>query len=324
MKKKNFLILIGVLFIVVIGLIVGLLLKGESAPGEKISEELRIAKENFRIELNINKDEYYIYGLKKTKNVSGANIIIPDSVDGIPVTKIIDKETSFSSFNNVSIITLGKNVNYIGTNGYSDNKYGESIFSGATALTYIDVNPENETFVSVDGVLYSKDKTVLIKYPANKTKSVNQNVHSYTILDTVEVIYQKAFYYNSSIEVVYISDSVTTIEEQSFSGCINLHKISFGKKVSKIGKETFMYCKNLDTVELPESLEKLLYGAFKGCSKLVDITFNSIVNEIGKSIFTGCSSLSSIYVREEHMQRYIELFSENDLQKDLDKIKTIK
>ena len=324
MKKKNFLILIGVLFIVVIALVVGLLLKGESAPGEKISEELRIAKENFRIELNINKDEYYIYGLKKTKNVSGANIIIPDSVDGIPVTKIIDKETSFSSFNNVAIITLGKNVNYIGTNGYSTQKYGESVFSGATALTYIDVNPENETFVSVDGVLYSKDKTVLIKYPANKTKSVNQNVHSYTILDTVEVIYQKAFYYNSSIEVINIPDSVTIIESESFSDCTNIHKINFGKNVKEIRGKAFMNCTNLDTLVLPENLENISNSAFKDCSNLVDITFGSKVTFIGANIFTGCSSISSIYVNEEYKDELVVLFEDASLDKYIDKIKTIK
>lgn len=324
MKKKNFIILTSILFIVVIGLVVGLLLKGDNGSDEKISEELRIARENFRIELNIDKDEYYIYGLKKAKNVNGANIIIPDSVDGIPVTKIIDKETSFSSFNNVSVIKLGKNISYIGTNGYSADKYGESIFSGATSLSYIDVDPENQVFTSVDGVLYSKDKTVLIKYPANKSKSVDQNVHAYSVLDTVEIIYQKAFYYNTSIEVVYISDSVITIENQSFSGCSNLHKINFGKNVLEIGKEVFMYCKNLDTVELPESLEKVSYGAFKGCSKLVDITFNSNVETIDKAIFTGCSVLTSIYVKEEFKDNLIDKFKESGLDAQIEKIKTIK
>lgn len=324
MKKKNFLILIGVLFLVVIGLVVGLLLKGETGSGEKISEELRIAKENFRIELNINKDEYYIYGLKKVKNVSGANIIIPDSVDGIPVTKIIDKETSFSSFNNVSIITLGKNVNYIGTNGYSTQKYGESIFSGATSLTYIEVDPKNETFVSVDGVLYNKDKTVLIKYPANKTKNVNQNVHSYTILDTVEVIYQKAFYYNSSIEVIHMPESVKVIESESFSDCTNLHKVNFGANVKEIRSKAFMNCTNLDTLELPENLENISNSAFKDCSNLVNITFGSKVTFIGANIFTGCSNITSIYVNEEYKDELVVLFQDAGLDKYIDKIKTTK
>lgn len=324
MKKKNFIILISLLAIIVVGLVIGLVLKGDNGTKDNISEELRIAKESFKIELNYNKDEYYIYGLKKVKNVSGANIIIPDTVDGIPVTKIIDKETSFSSFNNVSVIKLGKNIVYIGTSGYSSNKYGESIFSGATSLTCIDVNPENKVFTSIDGVLYNKEKTILIKYPTNKTKNVDQAIHSYTILDTVEVIYQKAFYYNNSIEVVNIPDSVLTIEEQSFNGCSRLYKINFGLNVKAIGNEAFMNCKNIDTIVLPINLEKLSYGVFKGCLKLVEITFNDKISEIGTSIFTGCTSLTSIYVNENFYDKLVKLFKDSNLTLNIDKIKHIK
>lgn len=324
MKKKKFIILIIVLAVIIAGLVVALLLKGSNEQKDEISEELRLAKESFRIELSYNKDEYYIYGLKKAKNLQGAKIVIPDSVDGIPVTKIIDKETSFSSFNNVSIIKLGKNVSYIGTSTYSntdEKKYGESIFSGATSLTYIEVDSENKVYTSVDGVLYNKDKTVLIKYPAKKMNNVNQSHNKYEILDTVEVIYHKAFYCNKSLEIVVIPDSVLKIESESFSDCYNLYEVEFGKNVKEINSKAFMNCSSLDTVVLPDSLEIISNSAFKDCSKLVDITFGSKITNIGVNVFTGCLNLSSIYTEKDYVDDLVKLFKDAGLNSFIDKIK---
>ena len=312
MKKKNFIILICILVLIVIALAIGLLLKGDKGSKEKISEELRLAKETFRVELNYTKDEYYIYGLKKIKNVDGASIVVPDSIDGIPVTKIIDKETDFYGFNNIATIKLGKNIKYIGTNAYSTDpskSYGDNIFSGATSLAYIDVDKDNSTFVSVDGVLYNKDKTVIIKYPANKTKDVDQNTHAYTILDTLEII--------------NIPDSVKVIDSESFSDCENLYKIRFGNNVEEIKSLAFNNCMNLDTITLPNNLKKILNSVFKDCNKLVKITFTSNIEEIGKNLFTGCTNLNSIYVLDEFYECLVELFETAELKGQISKIKVL-
>ena len=326
MKKKHFIILIASLALVVAILSVALILKDNTNVGEKISEELRLAKETFRIELNYTKDEYYIYGLKKVKNVENASIIVPDTIDGIPVTKIIDKETDFYGFNNIASIKLGKNIKYIGTNAYStdSNKvYGDNIFSGATSLAYIDVDKDNQTFVSVDGVLYNKDKTVIIKYPANKTKDVDHNTHAYTILDTVELIYQKAFYCNKSIEIINIPDSVKVIDIESFSDCESLYTIRFGSSIKEIRALAFNNCSNLDTVVLPNSLSNLSNRVFKDCKKLVNITFNSNIEFVGTNLFTGCSSLNSIYVLDEFYESLVELFETAKLKEEISKIKVL-
>lgn len=326
MKKKHFIILIASLAVVVAILSVALILKDNTNVGEKISEELRLAKETFRIELNYTKDEYYIYGLKKVKNVENASIIVPDTIDGIPVTKIIDKETDFYGFNNIVTIKLGKNIKYIGTNAYSTNSnkvYGDNIFSGATSLAYIDVDKDNQTFVSVDGVLYNKDKTVIIKYPANKTKDVDQNIHAYTILDTVELIYQKAFYCNKSLEIINIPDSVKVIDSESFSDCENLYNIRFGNNIEEIKSLAFNNCMNLDKIILPNNLKKILNSVFKDCNKLVDITFTSDIEEIGKNLFTGCTRLNSIYVLDEFYESLVELFETAELKEQISKIKVL-
>lgn len=326
MKKNSIIIVITCLVLIIACLVVMLYFKGNNDTTEDISEELKAAKEIYRIELNNKKDQYFIYGIKQTAILKGNSLVIPDSIDNIPVTKIIDPDNDFKSFNKITSIKLGKNIKYIGTNAYntdSSKVYGDNIFSGATSLVYIDVDKDNSTFVSVDGVLYNKDKTVIIKYPANKTKDVDQNTHAYTILDTVELIYQKAFYCNKSLEIINIPDSVKVIDSESFSDCENLYKIRFGSGIKEIRTLAFNNCSNLDTVVLPNSLSNLSNRVFKDCKKLVNITFNSNIEFVGINLFTGCSSLNSIFVDEESYEKLVKLFNDAKLDPLISKIKVL-
>jgi hypothetical protein len=61
------------------------------------------------------------------------------------------------------------------------------VFHQYPNLAEIIVSGENEHFGSMDGVLFDKDKTTLIKYPPAKTGS------EYTIPLTVESINRSAF-----------------------------------------------------------------------------------------------------------------------------------
>lgn len=324
MKKSNFIILIIALVVLVAGLSVLVILKGEKEDKPQKSDELIAAEEVFRIELNATKDAYFIKGLKTNANVSGANIVIPDSVDGIPVTKIIDRDNNFASFNNIATITLGKNINFIGKNGYTSNEdkiYGEDIFSAATSLVSIHVNEENSVFSSDNGILFNKDKTVLIKYPAGKAMGLNQAIHAYKVPDGVTTIYHNAFKYNKTIESISLGKDVQVIEKEAFSGCVNLHKITLNEGLTEICEATFENCLNLDSIVFPSTVTIIRGRAFKGCSILNNVTITSNIEFLGLNIFSGCNDLKSIFVTPEYYDNLCDKIIENEENLLLNKVK---
>ena len=67
----------------------------------------------------------------------------------------------------------------------------------------INISEENPTYSSIDGNVYSKDGSTLIRYMRGKTAT------SFTISDSVTSIGDGAFYYCSSLTSVTIPDRAT-------------------------------------------------------------------------------------------------------------------
>ena len=304
MKKRNLIVIIIALVLVVGILTTILILKGSIWQKEKITDELKQAQATFDIRLNSDSTEYYIYRLKPSANTDGATITIPDSVDGIPVTKLIDRDLGFSSYNNITKIIIGKNISYIGTNTtvISDDtkELGDDFFSLATSLITIEVSVENKNFSSNNGILYNKNQTILLRYPAGRTMSNNQSSHRFVIPNTVILIYKKAFSLNKTLEMVTFGENVEAVDDEAFSGCENLVSVNFdNSNIKSIGTKAFERCLNLSSVVLPIELERL-----------------------GSSAFMGCSNLKSIYTNSEFVDRLKEIFAQNN-EKFIDKIQQI-
>jgi hypothetical protein len=116
---------------------------------------------------------------------------------------------------------------------------GERAFSNRTKLTHINVASANSKYSSLNGVLFDKEKKLLIQYPAGRTDS-------YTIPSTVETIGEYAFEGCAKLTSVTIPnsytempvtewligtkliDGVSTIRNYAFSGCTSLTKVIFG------------------------------------------------------------------------------------------------
>lgn len=99
---------------------------------------------------------------------------------------------------------------------------GEDAFESCSSLTSINVDNNNEYYSSSGGVLFDKNQTILICYPAGKTES------NYTIPGSVTSIVDDAFYKCSSLTNVTIPDSVTSIGDEAFNGCSSLTDVYFG------------------------------------------------------------------------------------------------
>ena len=85
-------------------------------------------------------------------------------------------------------------------------------FSGCTALTDISVHPKNPVYASENGVLFCRDKTVLLLYPKGRQGD-------YVVPDSVTEIADEAFKGCAGLTSVTIPDSVIKIGYGAFDGC---------------------------------------------------------------------------------------------------------
>ena len=83
------------------------------------------------------------------------------------------------------------------------------------------VHPDNPSYTSSDGVLFSKDSTRLISYPANKAGD------TYTIPETVGVIGSYAFSDNEYLTKIDIPVDIYEIGSYAFTYAIHLTNISY-------------------------------------------------------------------------------------------------
>jgi hypothetical protein len=133
----------------------------------------------------------------------------------------------------------------------------DQAFGGFAGLTSIMVAIDNAHYSSIDGVLFNKDKTVLIRYPAGKQGA-------YTIPDGVKTIGSGAFSGCGRLTSVTIPNSVTSIEEFAFSFCTGLTSITIPNSIISIGSSAFWYCTNLIFITIPSSVMSIESSAFGG------------------------------------------------------------
>lgn len=102
-------------------------------------------------------------------------------------------------------------------------------------LQEVVVDKGNTEFSTEDGVLFNKQKTVLLSFPRRR------DVKEYLIPDGVQQIAEKAFYDQPFIEEIVFPDSTIAIEKKAFANCGSLREVHLGKNIKKIGIESFAY-----------------------------------------------------------------------------------
>ena len=214
-----------------------------------------------------------------TKYIGSAEKVeIPEKINGKSVTSI--GNYAFEYCENITSVTIPDSVTSIGFRVFSNCTSLTSItipnsvtsisgeaFENCTSLTAINVASENSNYVSVNGVLYNKDKTTIICYPAGK-KDNNYK----------------------------IPDSVTEIDDYAFNGCISLSSVTIPNSVTSIGVYAFEYCASLKSITIPDSVPLVGPGAFSNCTNLTSVTIQNGVMYIGNEAFANCTSLTGITI----------------------------
>ena len=252
-----------------------------------------------------------------------SKIILPDSVTRIgdyvfygciSLTEISlsDNLTNISSFaftgcNSLTTIVIPSSVTSI----------SELPFHSCSGLTNISVDDNNQYYCDVDGVLYDKNVTTLICYPASKTGM------NYNVLSTVTTIEDYAFRFSTNLTSVTIPETVTSIGRNAFGDCDNLTIIDvndsnqsycdidgilFDKNVT-----TLIKCpennSNISVYTIPSTVKTIEEYAFEGCTNLQSITIPASVVRIGFYAFSEVDNLYSAIFEDENTSWTLDYYT---------------
>lgn len=228
-----------------------------------------------------------------------AEVIFPESVKSVgekafrhcPITKVsINSDIEYPNIgylgevfggpydSSIQYIALGKAVTSLNISA-----------SGLGQLKEIAVDKNNQVLASEDGVLYNKEKTVLIKYPNKKQGTLN-------IPNSVTTIGDRAFSGCSSLTNLIIPDNVNSIGVSCFSNCMNLKSITIPHSITTISKRAFEKCSKLTSITISDGATHIEDFAFSDCTSLTDVVIPDSVTNIGQGTFKNCKNLVDITI----------------------------
>lgn len=192
------------------------------------------------------------------KCTSLTSIVIPDSVDNI-------QDAVFYNCTSLKTVDLG--------NG-ADMAMSYDVFNGCTGLERFTIGSSNVNYsTDANGVLYNKNKTGLIKYPAA-----------------------------SSITEYTISSSTAYVNEYAFENAYNIKKVNFPENIMSIGSYAFRNCTALEEVNIPDGASTICHHAFSGCSSVKKVVLPESLIILGGCAFADCVKLSKIIINCADLQ----------------------
>lgn len=105
-----------------------------------------------------------------------------------------------------------------------------------------------------------------------------------------------AFQNQSSLTSVSIPETVTTLADYSFAGCIGLTNITIPDSVTLIGSHAFDGCAGLTAIDLGGGVTSIGFGAFQGCINLTGANIPDSVTNLGGNAFFNCPGLQAITI----------------------------
>lgn len=237
------------------------------------------------------------------------NIILPDSL------KILGENAFYNS--GLTSITIGSGLTELG--------YG--VFASCKNLSEISVSSDNPNYTSYEGVLYNKDKSILLLFPAGRAGEYSLPVTVIRIerygfsgadkLTTVNLneglteIGEFAFENCKALQIPMFPSTLTEIESYAFMLCEGMTgTLLIPKKTKHIGYFAFFYDYNITDIDFePESeMDRFGYGAFGYCG-IEDFTIPRNISTMGQEVFVGCNKLLAVTFESESKLEYLPAWS---------------
>ena len=160
-----------------------------------------------------------------------------------------------------------------------------SICWESESLEAIEIDSDNQTYQSIDGIVYDKSRT--------------------------EVLYCPRGFKGELV----IPDGVTGIGDYAFLAS-NLKSVVIPGSVENIDAYTFEYCKKLKKVIIKDGVKTIGLLAFGDCTSLTDITIPASVTDIAfkfgtgnkETPFNGCSNITVHCQKGSYVENYIYFY----------------
>lgn len=178
-----------------------------------------------------------------------------------------------------------------------------SVFFYCRVPSEITVAEGNPNYKSVDGSLFSRDGTRLIKYACGK------EAESYTVPEGTVVIEHDAFAYAGHLTEVTLPDSVEEIGHMAFCRCEDLTSIDLGNGLKRIDGAAFNGCTALTEITIPDSVEDVSYSVFAGCDNLKRVVIGSGVTRLGDEVFWACDALTEVVFTDSEGWKVSAMYS---------------
>ncbi len=201
-------------------------------------------------------------------------------------------------YTSIASLSIPKSVEYIHNEAFN-----------YTQLSSFNVDAANEKYTSKDGVLYNKDITKIVAFPAKKGGT-------YAIPLTVTSIGSRVFPAGASLDELIIPNSVTKIDDYAFGTNTQIKKLTIedGESELTIGISDYYYSGISDEYgnyisiqPMFQGVEELYWGRPLKYSNIYSspiagnpvrkVTFGSYVTTIPKYTFYGCYSINTVDVK---------------------------
>lgn len=145
-----------------------------------------------------------------------------------------------------------------------------------------------DTYTDEAGVIYSKDKKILIK--------ANPSLTEYAILKGTEIIGNYAFYKCINLKSIHLPSSLLKIGDQSFRGCTSIINVLLPDSLRVMHGNAFQECTSIQTIRIPNSTTIIGDLFFCHCDSLEYINIPSTLTQIGPRAFQWCKSLKYVQI----------------------------
>lgn len=140
----------------------------------------------------------------------------------------------------------------------------EPFLASSLDITDFEVYDDNPKYISIDGIIYTKDGLILVAAPCGKSGCIK-------IREGVEVIKDSAFDKSAANKVI-CPQSLRVIGEYAFRSSVYLTEIVLNEGLKKIEAYAFYNCEKLTTTTIPTSVDDIGSMAFDS-SPLTSLTF---------------------------------------------------
>ncbi len=202
------------------------------------------------------------------------------SLENVDVPESLESIGSYSFMGCMELTSFNVSENLV--------NMGDAPFLGCMSLTDITVDENNPNYIVKDGIIYSKDETILYFYPPSREDNM------FTVPEGIVDVYDGAFFQCVNLEAVILPGTLTTIGASAFDYCSGLKSVTIPKSVTHIMNAAFADCTSLEAVVFEGAEDEnggegenlvIESNAFYVCESLKEVVLPKRVTAIGENAF---------------------------------------